>query len=59
VVGEAFNMRRKTLRNSLRGLMQESQIESAGVDPGLRPEVLGLEEFAALSWQLDASAETT
>jgi len=58
VVGQAFNMRRKTLRNSLRELLQESQIEAAGVDPGLRPEVLGLEEFAALSRQLGANAET-
>jgi len=57
VVGQAFSMRRKTLRNSLRGLMDESLIELAGVDPGLRPEVLGLEEFAALSRQMHGHAE--
>ncbi len=56
VVRQAFNMRRKTLRNSLRGLLEDSQIKSAGIDPGLRPEALGLEEFAALSRVLDQDA---
>jgi len=49
LVNQAFTMRRKTLRNCLRGLLQVEQIESAGVDPGLRPEALGLDEFAALA----------
>jgi 16S rRNA (adenine1518-N6/adenine1519-N6)-dimethyltransferase len=49
LVGQAFTMRRKTLRNCLRGLLESSQIESAGIDPGLRPDALGLEEFATLS----------
>jgi 16S rRNA (adenine1518-N6/adenine1519-N6)-dimethyltransferase len=53
VVRQAFSMRRKTLRNSLRGLLDASAIESAGIDPGLRPEALGLEEFAALSRLLE------
>ncbi len=49
LVGQSFTMRRKTLRNCLRGLLDASQIEAAGINPGLRPEALGLEEFAALS----------
>ncbi len=49
VVMQAFSMRRKTLRNSLRELLDVSLIEQAGIDPGLRAEVLGLEQFAALS----------
>ena len=49
VVGRAFSMRRKTLRNSLRKLLDSEQIEAAGIDPGIRPECLGLEQFAALS----------
>lgn len=49
LVSQAFSMRRKTLRNSLRGLLDAGRIESAGVDPRVRPESLGLEEFAALS----------
>jgi 16S rRNA (adenine1518-N6/adenine1519-N6)-dimethyltransferase len=54
LVNQAFSMRRKTLRNSLRGLLDIEQIEAAGVDPGCRPEVLGLAEFAALSHRLEA-----
>ncbi len=49
LVIQAFSMRRKTLRNSLRGMLDVSLIESAGIDPGLRAETLGLEQFAALS----------
>ena len=49
LVIQAFSMRRKTLRNSLRGLLDKTLIESAGIDPGLRAEMLGLEQFAALS----------
>jgi hypothetical protein len=33
----------------MRGLLQVGQIESAGIDPGLRPESLGLQQFAALA----------
>jgi len=49
VVRRAFAQRRKTLRNSLRELLSVEQIEAAGIDPGARPEILGLEAFAALS----------
>jgi 16S rRNA (adenine1518-N6/adenine1519-N6)-dimethyltransferase len=49
LVIQAFSMRRKTLRNSLRGLLDTTLIESVGIDPGLRAETLGLEQFAALS----------
>jgi 16S rRNA (adenine1518-N6/adenine1519-N6)-dimethyltransferase len=54
LVIQAFSMRRKTLRNSLRGLLEASMIEAAGIDPGLRPETLGLEQFAALSKILES-----
>ncbi len=49
IVRRAFAQRRKTLRNSLRGLLDTTQIEAAGLDPGARPETLGLAAFAALS----------
>ncbi len=49
IVRRAFVQRRKTLRNSLRDLLDAGQIEAAGVDPGARPETLGLAAFAALS----------
>jgi hypothetical protein len=53
LVGQSFTMRRKTLRNCMRGLLEVGQIESAGIDPGLRPESLGLEQFAALANLMD------
>ena len=49
IVRRAFAQRRKTLRNSLRELLDAGQIEAAGIDPGARPETLSLEAFAALS----------
>ena len=49
IVRQAFSMRRKTLQNSLRGLLDADAIRSAGIDPGERPERLGLEAFAALA----------
>jgi 16S rRNA (adenine1518-N6/adenine1519-N6)-dimethyltransferase len=53
VVRLAFGQRRKTLRNSLRELLDPGRIEAAGVDSGARPETLDLAAFAALS---DAAA---
>ncbi|HPF58074.1 MAG TPA: 16S rRNA (adenine(1518)-N(6)/adenine(1519)-N(6))-dimethyltransferase RsmA [Candidatus Competibacteraceae bacterium] len=49
VVRQAFSQRRKTLRNSLCGLLDADRIKAAGVDPGARPETLDLAAFAALS----------
>jgi 16S rRNA (adenine1518-N6/adenine1519-N6)-dimethyltransferase len=49
LVAAAFSMRRKTLRNSLRGLVDEAAFAVAGVDPGRRPETLQPAEFAALA----------
>jgi 16S rRNA (adenine1518-N6/adenine1519-N6)-dimethyltransferase len=49
LVSQAFSMRRKTLRNSLKSLLDTSLIEAAGIDPGLRPETLGVAQFAALA----------
>ena len=49
IVRQAFGQRRKTLRNSLRTLLDESAISAAGIDPALRPERLSLEEFLRLA----------
>ncbi|HEX2148603.1 MAG TPA: 16S rRNA (adenine(1518)-N(6)/adenine(1519)-N(6))-dimethyltransferase RsmA [Actinomycetota bacterium] len=54
VVRAAFSQRRKTIRNTLAsGLdMEAGEVEAAlaraGIDPGLRAEALGLNEFAGL-----------
>ena len=49
VVAAAFSMRRKTLRNSLRGLIDAAQFATAGIDAGRRPETLAPAEFASLA----------
>lgn len=59
VIKAGFSQRRKTLRNTLSGLAglsreeMEAAMEAAGIDPGRRGETLSMEEFAALSNQID------
>lgn len=55
VVSAAFAQRRKTLRNSLRNLLDAATIESCGVDPGARPETLPPAVFATLAQALPRS----
>ena len=52
LVNRAFSMRRKTLKNALKGILAESGIVDAGVDPGCRAETLAPAKFAALARQL-------
>jgi len=49
IVASAFSMRRKTLRNGLRGLVDEAGFGRAGIDAGRRPETLSPAEFGALA----------
>ncbi len=49
LVRAGFGQRRKMLRRSLAGLLDEAAIESVGVDPTDRAEQLGLEQWAALA----------
>lgn len=49
VVTRAFGQRRKTLRNTLKGLITGEQLESIGIDPGRRGETLSVAEFSAIS----------
>ncbi len=49
IVNRAFSMRRKTLRNALKGLVAEDAIRAAGLDPGARPETISPEGFAKLA----------
>ena len=53
VVKAAFGQRRKTLRNSLRDLVDLSAFAAAGVDPNRRAETLSLTEFAILANHAD------
>lgn len=49
IVQSAFARRRKTLRNSLKGLIPPEAMQAVGIDPSRRAETLNLDEFAALS----------
>jgi len=49
LVRQAFANRRKTLRNNLKGLLHEQQIEQTGISPQQRPEELSVEQFIELS----------
>jgi 16S rRNA (adenine1518-N6/adenine1519-N6)-dimethyltransferase len=49
VVAAAFAQRRKTLRNSLSGLVSAEQMVDLGIDPGARAETLSVANFAALA----------
>jgi 16S rRNA (adenine1518-N6/adenine1519-N6)-dimethyltransferase len=49
VVRRAFGQRRKTLRNSLAGLLQAGDYAALGVVPGLRAENLTVADFVAIS----------
>jgi 16S rRNA (adenine1518-N6/adenine1519-N6)-dimethyltransferase len=49
VVTAAFSHRRKTLRNSLKGLLAAQDMESCGIDPQLRPETLAPAQFGLLA----------
>lgn len=53
LVKQAFSQRRKTLKNTLKNLCDTSQIRAAGIDPGKRPQQLGIDDFIKLFRQLD------
>jgi 16S rRNA (adenine1518-N6/adenine1519-N6)-dimethyltransferase len=52
VVAAAFAHRRKTIRNALRELVSQEQIEAAGLDPGARPETFPPEAFNLLAQKI-------
>jgi 16S rRNA (adenine1518-N6/adenine1519-N6)-dimethyltransferase len=53
IIRTAFGQRRKTLRNSLKGVVPEAQLNAffaeTGLKPTVRPEQLSLEDFATLT----------
>ena len=55
IVSSAFAMRRKTLHNNLKTIINDAQIQAAGIDPGQRAEMLSLDDFIRLSKQLENS----
>jgi 16S rRNA (adenine1518-N6/adenine1519-N6)-dimethyltransferase len=55
LVKTAFSQRRKTLRNTLKTMCTPDTFELAGIDPGQRPQELGVADFLRLH---DATGHT-
>ncbi|MFY9327230.1 MAG: 16S rRNA (adenine(1518)-N(6)/adenine(1519)-N(6))-dimethyltransferase RsmA [Georgfuchsia sp.] len=53
VVTTAFSQRRKMLRNTLRNLFSETQLQALEIEPTSRPETLGVEDYVKLANQID------
>ena len=49
IVTQAFSQRRKTIRNSLKKSLTETEIADLAIDPTTRAETLSLNEFARLA----------
>jgi len=49
LVKSSFAQRRKTLRNNLKGIANDEQLQSLGIDPSIRPERLTVGDFVAIS----------
>ena len=48
LVRQAFSQRRKTLKNTLKGIYDITQMEAAGVDPGKRPQEMSISDYISL-----------
>jgi 16S rRNA (adenine1518-N6/adenine1519-N6)-dimethyltransferase len=57
VCAQAFNQRRKTIRNSLKESLTEAQISELGINPTVRAEVLSLQDFATIANAVSALEE--
>jgi 16S rRNA (adenine1518-N6/adenine1519-N6)-dimethyltransferase len=49
LVTKAFGQRRKTLRNALADFVSAAELAALGIDPGLRPEALSVEDFVRVA----------
>ena len=49
VVLKAFGQRRKTLRNTLKGLLDDAGFAALGINPQLRAENLSVAQFVAIA----------
>lgn len=49
MVRTAFNARRKTLRKALAAMVTVEQLQSLGINDGLRPENLGLADYVRIA----------
>jgi len=49
IVTSAFMKRRKTIRNSLKNIVEVSDLDAVGIDAGLRPEQISISKYVQLS----------
>ena len=49
LVKQAFSQRRKTLRNTLKGWVDDRELERFGIDPSSRAETISLDQWIQLS----------
>ncbi|GAB3260727.1 ribosomal RNA small subunit methyltransferase A [Chitinimonas naiadis] len=49
LVAQAFGQRRKTLRNNLKGVVDDALFEQLGIDSSIRPENLSVHDYVRLS----------
>lgn len=54
VVAAAFSQRRKTLRNTLGGMLSATEFERLEIDPGRRAETLAVKDFISIANYLHA-----
>ena len=55
IVRAAFSRRRKTLRNALQGVVEVTDLEAVDIDPGSRPEQVGVANWVALANHIAAN----
>ena len=53
LVKQAFSQRRKTLRNTLRDMLDAREMTELGIDPSARAETLAIQDFATLANHLN------
>ena len=58
IVRQAFSQRRKTKKNNLKGTLGASQLEASGIDPGMRAEMLCVDDFVRLSNSVTAASSS-
>jgi len=58
IVKTSFSMRRKTLRNNLKGVISAEQLQALEIDPTRRPETLALPDFICIADFIHDNATT-
>ena len=57
IVSRAFGQRRKTLRNTLKGIIDPETFETLGIDPQRRGETLSVAEFCHLANRFEKTSQ--